>query len=351
MNKSGGGWEQRSARVGVISFVLRRVVVVIGLSVFWACEAQWGGVQVKVGEPEYERPSTQVMPDTTVEVAPLALPTGPVVFHVRRLDAAGRAEIEPVAEVTPAGLEPVGPQRAEQAEAYVSRFNEAYYPADRAYTLFRDGARSGTFYVEAPRVSGSGLCLHLAAGGQLELRPRADTLSEFVAWPVGVRAASDGLTVPGYREDMTAMAQVLARRGVEELALGGAWRFARPADLRALAVGDGPFGFAATFTVGDSLTAGSPADSAGMVFVVADFSRSVGYFPLHLDAVWYGPGQKRVLRWIDSVNLLGDERSEWLLRAYGDGDSWYEVLAPSDTAVASSWSSRRPVCEVQQTGP
>ncbi len=147
---------------------------------------------------------------------------------------------------------------------------------------------------------------------------------------------------------MPTLAGVLARLGVQEREVSGAWRFGSPADLRALDVSAGPRGFAATFMVGDTLGVGSPPESAGTVFMVADFDPSRGYFPLYFDAEWYSPGQKRALRWLDVVDLLEAEGSEWLVRAYGDAYAWYEVLGVRDAGRGVLWSGRRPVCEAQQ---
>ncbi len=311
----------------------------------------WGGVQVEVREPEFERPpSAGVVTDTLAEPEPLELPAEPVLFHVRRLDRGGRATIEPVAEVAASGLKPIGPHRAERADEFVAEFNRRFFALDEPYALFRGPTRVGTVYVRSPAVSGSGVCAVLRAQGQIELRPPADTLSEFHAWRPGLRAGSDTLEVSERREEMLTLAQVLARRSVTEGGVAGRWRFANPSDFRALRVGAGSRGFAATFMVDDSLGVGPPADSAGAVFVLADFAPAVGYFPLLFQASWYGPGQKRALRWIDAVDVLGGPEREWLLRAYGDAGTWYELAGPQGESGAILWSSRRPVCEARQPG-
>ena len=317
---------------------------------FAACEVEWGGIQVKAGEPEYERPaSLDATPDSAARLEPLAMPTGPNLFHVQRVDAAGRATIEPIAELVSGELQPVGPQRTERADDYTEAFVDRYYEKDQAYVLFREQSRVGTFYVTDASVVGSGICAVIGAEGQLELRPETDTLSEFLAWPAGVRASVGSLEFPGYREDMIGLSQVLARRGVSDAGVPGAWRLQAPADFRALAVGTGQLGFAATYIVGDTLDLGSPADSAGMVFVVADYSPAVGYFPLFEVTSWYGPGDKRVLRWLDSADLVGDANSEWLLRAYGDAGSWYEVVGEANGDTTVVWSSRQPICDARES--
>jgi hypothetical protein len=279
---------------------------------------EWGGISVELREPAYETADTGAASLDTAGPPPLAMPTGPLLFHVRRSDETGGATIEPVVEIL-------------------------------ADELSRGNARVGTFYVGAPAVGGSGLCLELRAEGQIELRPRGDTLSEFLAWSPGLRAGDDTLAVPVYRSDMLSLSQVLARLGVREREIPGVWGFRAPADLRALRVGTGSRGFAATFVVRDSLGAGSPADSAGSVFIVADYDPSRGYFPLYFDAAWYGPGQKRALRWLDAVDLVGDADVEWLLHAYGDAGTWYELVGGRDTVRTVLWSGRRPLCEAESS--
>ncbi len=346
MNKVSASLLQRHGH-GCSRFLHAPVAAVVSLLVS-GCDVQWGGVQVEVGEPEFERQVVAEAPeDTTTEAMTIAMPAGPVLFHVRRTDLAGNATIEPVGELSVDGLRPVGPQRAEHAEEYVSRFVADYYEPDRAYTLFRDGFRVGTLRVRSSAVSGSGLCLYLRAEGIIELRAPADTMSEFHAWPAGTRMGPDSIVSPDLRDDMVAMSQVLARRSVTERQVEGTWRFQAPTDFRALRIGSGRFGFAATFMVRDVLGSGSPTDSAGMAFLVADYNRAVGYFPIYVDVGWYGSGEKRALRWIDAADLLGDSEPEWLLQAFGDAGSWYEVVARVDTTMAQVWSSRRPICEAR----
>ncbi|HSG82174.1 MAG TPA: hypothetical protein VLC48_07995 [Gemmatimonadota bacterium] len=320
-----------------------------GLLLLAGCDnVEWGGVQVGVREPAIERPdSIATAPADTAAEAPLQLPVGPLLFHVRRVDDVGRAIIEPVGELSGGQLVAVGPQRADRSDEYVSEFVARYFRPDRPYTLFRGEARVGTFYVGAAAVVGSGLCLDLRAQGRVELRPFADTLSEFLAWPPGARVGSDSLAAPRTRNDMSSLSQVLVRRSVLDSGLPGTFRVRAPADLRALDVGEGQYGFAASFLTGDTLGPGAPPDSAGAAFLVADYSSTSGFFPVFFDADWYGPGQKRALRWVDAADVLGDGRREWVLQAYGDVGSWYELVAERDTTRSVVWSSRRPVCEAR----
>ncbi len=334
MNRPSGTLLQRSAPAALALLLLA------------GCDVEWGGISVELREPAVEMPDTAgAASDTAAETPPLAMPVGPVLFHVRRIDAVGSAVIEPVAELLSGDLRQVGPRRAERADEFVSEFLARYYQADQPYTLFRGPARVGTFYVGAPAVDGSGLCLELRAEGRVELRPLADTLSEFLAWTPGARSGIDSLASPAYRSDMLSLSQVLARRGVQEHGIAGTWRIQPPADLRAVRVGTGARGFAATFMISDSLGPGEPRDSAGTVFLVTDYAPARGYFTVYFDADWYGRGQKRALRWLDAVDLVGGAADEWLLQASGDATSWYELVGQRDTAHAVVWSSRRPVCE------
>ena len=328
------------------------VIAAAAVASLSGCEVEWGGARVRLEEPEYQRePAAEAALDDVAERAPLELPSGMLIFHAIRLDASGTAAIEPIGELLDGELRPVGPQRVEQAGEYTSAFIRDHYRSDQAYALFRGGSRVGSLYVRAPATQGSGLCLTLGAVGQLELRPDADSLSEFLAWPLGTRAGYETVSIPTYREDMPALAQVLARRGASESSVGGNWRFGEPAELRALDIGTGDLGFAATFMVGDSLAAGPPGDSAGTVFVVADYAPARGYFPLYVDAAWYPPGQKRALRWVDAADILGDSSPEWVLQAHGDVGSWFEVLGLRNGSVEVVWSGRRAVCEARQPQP
>ena len=190
----------------------RAIVTLLGLALVAGCDnVEWGGISVELGEPEYESGAMGAAPDSLAEAAPLAMPTGPLLFHVRRTDATGRAVIEPIVEFTADELKAVGPPRAERAPEYVDEFIARYYGTDQPYTLFRGNARVGTFYVGAPAVGGSGLCLELLAEGHVEFKAVADTLSEFLAWPRGVRVGDDVLALAEYRADMLSLSQVLAR--------------------------------------------------------------------------------------------------------------------------------------------
>ncbi|UCC49279.1 MAG: hypothetical protein JSV41_03625, partial [Gemmatimonadota bacterium] len=80
------------------------------------CEVQWGGIEVDVREAEFAREdSAEVIADSLAEPELLELPGGPLLFHVQRTDAAGRATIEAVAELAETELKPLGPRLAEQA--------------------------------------------------------------------------------------------------------------------------------------------------------------------------------------------------------------------------------------------
>ncbi len=323
--------------------------VLLALGALGGCDVQWGGVDVKVREPEElaRPPVVEVALDTVVPAPPLELPTGPILFHVHRSDPAGRAVIEPVAELSPEELRLVGSREEARADEYAAEFNNRYFQDGQSYPLYGEGARVGTFYVEALATTGAGLCQTLRATGQLELRPSAANRDEFAAWAPGARSEADSLVTPAFRADMVTLAQVLARRGVTQRGIAGRWRFGSPADLRPLKVGRGPRGFAVTFMVRDALAVGSPSDSAGTVFLVADFDPARGYFPLYFDADWYGAGEKRALEWLDAVDLVGDPEREWLLQAYGDVATWYELVGLTDGARSVVWTSRRPLCEAQ----
>lgn len=314
-----------------------------------ACDVEWGGVQVEVHEPVFVRQETAAVADTA-RLLPLVMPSGPLLFHVRRTSRAGDATLRVVGEIVDTTLLAAGPRREERAQEYIEEFTADYLSPDQSYLLVRGGVRVGTFYVRAPRVGGAGLCTTLEAVGRIELRPRLDTLSEFLAWAPGVRVVGglgrEEFVAPEQRANMAELAQVLAQRGVNRLRED--WFLGGPDDLRALSVGSGPVALAATFMTRDSLAAVPPADSAGMAFLVADFDPARGYFPLFFEAEWYGPGSKRALRWVDAADVVGDTLPEWVVQAYGDEESWYELIGSVGGNREVIWSGRRPVCEARQ---
>lgn len=309
---------------------------------------QWDGIQFGVHQPQPPvRETPDVEPDTVVAPA-LILPSGPVLFHVRRLDRAGRATIEAVAEIREGALVRPGPRRADQAQEYFARFGERYFAPEQRYLLARSGARVGSVIVTGPLEAGPGVCRPLRAPGQLELRPVADTMREFLAWPAGARTLADTLALPRSRGDMRDLSAILVDNLLRRRGVVGDWRVRAPARLYAVQVGTGELGFAATFVQGDSLAVGPAGDPAGMAFVVADHSSTRGYFALFFDATWYGPGGKRVLRWIDQAELTAVPPGEWVLRAYGEAGAWYEVVGQEADERRVIWSSRDPICEAQQ---
>ena len=346
MYKLGSKLQQRRSLLARRASLL--VPATLSILVTGCDNIKFGGLQVRFHGPTFERADTAEVMADTVAAPPLVLPTGPVIFHARRTDAAGRATIEPIAAIIDGELTALAPRAVDRGAEYASEFFTRYYQADQAYALYRDSSAVGTFYVGSPVEASLGICPALLAEGHLELRPGADTLSEFLAWPRALGPRGGSFQPPATRPEMGSLAQILAQRGIGERVIAGNWRIGRPADLRAIRVGTGPLGLAATFTVGDSLGQGSPAQSAGMVFLVADFSSAVGYFPLYFDAAWYRPGDKRSLRWIGASDVVGDSAAEWVLRAYGDATTWYEVVGQRDTTRTVVWSSRRPECEARE---
>lgn len=330
-----------------VRFAARLAGLVIALGLTGCDNVEWGGAEFSLTQPAPERLASDTVADT-VALPPVELPNGPVLFHVRRLDEAGRGWIQPVLELATAELRPVGPATAELDEAYADEFRQRYYNPGQAYTLVAGGARVGTFVVHAPADETGVLCREHRAEGHLELVPAATSLVEFLAWPPGAAPDStglEGLEAPAFRTEMPEMARILGSRGVREAGLAGNWRLGAPVDLEPVLMGSGPRGFAATFMVGDSLALGSPVDSAGMIFMVADYDPSRGYFPLFFDAEWYGPEDKRALRWVAATDLVVDTSSEWLLQAYGGEVSWYEVVGMRDSERAVVWRSLRgPQC-------
>lgn len=312
------------------------------------CDAEWGGASVRiVRAPEREQAPE---PADTLEpgIEPIRLPDGPVLFRVwRTTDGRARAEAMLVAGTAFAEVGPAAPERWSE---YARAFDSAYYAAGAELAVYRDGARVGTFRVEAPIVDSLGSCPALVAEGTIELSPAAVNVLEFVGAEEGRFPLGEGYRAPDLRPEARELAAVLAERLLRQRGWDDAWRPRQAQEVRAVWLGEGPPGFAATFLRGDSLAI-LPADSAAAaLFLVASYDRSLGYVPVHAEYQRYAEGEKRAPRWIDRFDADGDGQLEWILLAFGSRTRWYEVYDGSGSAWRRSWSGRQPLCEATPPG-
>jgi hypothetical protein len=309
-----------------------------------ACDVEWGGARFEVVRaPARSGPAGA---DTAEAVAPepVHLPEGPVVFRVWRLGD-GRARAEPILAVD-RPLEAVVPDAADRWAEYVRLFADRFYGEGAELALYRDGERVGTFRVDSAAGDSIGSCPGLGAYGQLELAPAAAAQSEFVAAEKGALRGGGRFRPLDLRPEARDLAGVLADRLVRERNWSDSWRPRQPNDVRPLALGEGPPGFAATFLRNDSLEIAPPGPGAAALFVVADYDRSLGYVPIHAEFQQYAEGDKRAPRWLDRFDVDGDGRLDWIVVVYGARIRWYEVYSPADGRWTRSWTGRLPLCEV-----
>jgi hypothetical protein len=116
--------------------------------------------------------------------------------------------------------------------------------------------------------------------------------------------------------------------------------------VKAIWLGEGPPGFAATFLRGDSLTISAAGPEAAALFLVADYDRALGYVPRHAEYQRYAEGDKRAPRWVDRFDVDRDGQLEWIVLAYGSRTRWYEMYDVTGSGWRSRWSGRQPLCEV-----
>lgn len=279
---------------------------------------------------------------------PIRLPDAPVLFRVWRT-ADGRARAEPMLVAGAAHAE-VGPAAPERWTEYARAFDARYYQPGGELALYRDGARVGTFRVERPVADSLGSCPALVAEGAVELSPAATNVSEFVGAEKGLFPPGAGFRLPDLRPEARELAAVLAERLLRQRGWDDVWRPRHVQELRAVWLGEGPPGFAATFLRGDSLAVLPAASEAAALFLVADYDRSQGYVPVHVEHQRYAEGEKRAPRWMDRFDTDGDGQLEWILLAFGSRTRWHEVYDGSGRNWSRSWSGRRPLCEVLPPG-
>lgn len=310
-----------------------------------ACDVEWGGARLTIVKAP-ERARTAETADTAegeVAIEPLRLPEGPVLFRVWRVDAGARAEPIVAAGAALGAIAPPAPDRwGEYAEAFRAR----YYVPGSELALYRDGVRVGTFRLEAAGSDSLGSCPALVAEGRVELSPAAVNLSEFIAAEKGLYAPGEGFRIPDLRPEARELAAVLADRLLRQRRWDDAWRPRTAQEVRAVWLGEGPPGFAATFLRGDSLAIGSASAEAAALFLVADYDRTLGYVPRHAEYQRYAEGDKRAPRWVDRFDADGDDQLEWIVLALGSRTRWYEVYDVTGTSWRSIWSGRQPLCEI-----
>jgi hypothetical protein len=284
----------------------------------------------------FGRADVQIVPPPPVEAlrvepdrqvfAELGLPSGTVLFHVRRVE--GSTRVIPVAEVSGDSLRMLRRPGDVSPEAYENRFRETVMPRGSQFELYRRGAAVGTL-----TITGDGPltpCGLPMSHGQATVVAAAADASEFLAFRRGLAPEVRGeFTPPQITPTIRRYASLAAERIVLQAGLPRprSWPGAQR-DLQALEIMPGGHPeMAATYLVGDSLGVG-PADPQGWsVFYIADFETRRGYQPVYSEARAYPQTGKAAPRLVDHLNWDGGEGEEILIEVFGERESWYEALA------------------------
>ncbi len=286
-----------------------------------------GSVSVKIvppPPPEGARPEAAALDEAGPS---LGLPRGSVLFHVVR-DAAG-ARLLPVAEVAGDSLRTLERPAGISPEAYEQRFRQAVLPVGTQFTLFRHGARVGTFTLTGNGPNNS--CGVPTGAGQLATVAAAAAEGDFIAFRKGLEPEVIG-EYPALQVDgpIRRYAPLVAERLVlsNGLARPRSWAGAQR-DLQALdVVHGGHQEMATTFLVGDNLAVGPPTAPDGWsVFYVASYETRTGYTPIYSEVHDYRKGPKAAPRLVDYLNWNGKGGSEMLVQVLGPREAYYEAIS------------------------
>jgi hypothetical protein len=308
-------------------------LILTGLS---ACDnnVQWGGAEVRIVKPPPPEGSVQVTPSPE-DQTDLGLPRGTVIFHVVR--AAGQDRIVPVAEVSGDSLRSLHVPAGVSPQAYQQRFMQAVLPASTQFTLFRRGARVGTFTLSA---AGAPTTCGIPTGvGQATTVAAAAGDQEFLAFRKGLEPDVTGeFAPPPVDGPMRRYAPLVAERLVLQAGLPrpGSWPHAQR-DLQALdLIAGGNPEMGTTFLSGDNLAVGPPDKDGWSVFYLAAYEQRTGYNPVYSEVTDYRKSPKRAPRVVDYLNWNGKGKNggnDVLIQVFGEKDSWYEAVSADRTGL------------------
>jgi hypothetical protein len=285
---------------------------------------QWGGSSMQIVQPP---PSATAAPAAVAEGSTsLGLPTGSVLFHVVRTDAG--AQVIPVAEISGDSLRVLRRPAGVSPEAYEQRFRKAVMEPNSQFTLFRRGARVGTFIAQGNGPVSS--CGVPSATGLVTTVAAAAGEREFIAFRRGLEPDVVGEYSPAQvGGPIRRYASLIAERLVLQNGLPrprswpGAMR-----DLQALdVVRGGQPEMAATYLVGDQLAVGRPETEGWSVFYVASYEQRTGYNPLYSEATDYRKTGKRAPKLVDYLNWNRQGGNEMLVQVFGAQDVWYQAVS------------------------
>ena len=305
-------------------FVLSVVTPLILVATTSCDNVNWGGADVAVVPPP---PVTRGV-SFEGEAVEERVPQGPVLFYV--VPAEGGATMVPVAEIASDSLIRIRPTR--DPAAFANRFIAEHMRQGAEFALFREGARVGTFVVQATEVPPANACPFLPrARGNLQLSSGAEQIPEFLAIaepyaPEISRRAGPALQI---NRNMQVLSPILAERLLRARGaqLPGNWQRAM-AQLEPIPItgAAGP-GYAATFLVSDDLKPGGDNNGYSLFYVgvPSQFSYDTAYVEFHN----YPATGKAAPRLVDFLDWNRDEQPDLLLQVYGLRDVWFEAVSRS----------------------
>ena len=306
----------------------------MGLS---ACDnVQWGGADVVIVPPP-----PHVSDETAIEERSGAerLPEGPVLYHVR--PQGGTALLTPIAEIVGDSLRPI--RAVSDWGEFSERFTAEHLREGSEFTLYRNGARAGTFVVQSAALPDATHCAPVpTASGILELTTAAADQSEFLAM-ARVHAPQAGYNppidlVPDQRARIMApilAEQIIRARGAM---LPNDWQRAT-AQIHPFPAGsDGGTGIAATFHVGDTLGVGLDDEGQSTFFVALPAGTS--YDTTYVQFTDYPTSGKAAPRVVDFFDWNRDGQPALILEVYGTDETWFEAVAPVNGDWEHVFSSR-----------
>lgn len=287
---------------------------------------RWGGQEVQLVPPP-PAGGAQELTEEAETFANLGLPSGTVLFHVRRVEGEG-ARVVPVAEVAGDSLRTLRRPAEVSPEAFETRFRQAVLPQGAELSLFRRGAPVGTLQV-LEQTAATACGVPTARGVATTVAAAAD-VDEFIAFRRGLEPRVVGeYSPPQVTGAMNTYVSILAERLV--LANGlprprswvGARRDMQPVELS----GGGAPELAATYLVGDQLEAGPAEDGGYSIFYLASYETRTGYTPFYTEVHNYREGGKEAPRLVDYLDWNAAGTPEVLVQVYGPEQSWYQVLS------------------------
>jgi hypothetical protein len=267
--------------------------------------------------------ATQTTPRPTAARGPVALPTGPILYHVR-LDAAD-GQLTPIAEIIADSLNAFDPgsNPASFADAFITeRLRQG-----AEFVLFHNGGRVGTFVVQSAAFDSGTACRALpSARGVLELGPMGAGVREFLAMERAQAPQDMGrASRPDVTRNMQVVGPILAERLMRRrgASLPGDWQRAF-ADAAPFPLERGGSGYGATFLVGDTLGPGLD-DQGYSLFFIAE-PEGTSYDTAYVSYRPYPEQGKQAPRVVEFLDWDRDGQVELMLRLYGTSDSWLEAL-------------------------